>query len=460
MPRMMATAHRVGADEQQVRVCVKGAPEAVLNLCKTIDNDAGTQPLDDNHRRRIVEAQQKMAGVGLRVLAFAEANLPADSLGDHFDSLQNQLTFLGLMGEIDPPRPEVRNAVALCREAGIRTVMVTGDHLLTGESIARDLGIADEGSTALEGAAVHALSEDELDEALKQVAVFGRVAPEHKLRIVEGLQRQRQVVAMTGDGVNDAPALAKADIGVAMGITGTEVAKEASAMVITDDNFATIVEAVKQGRIIFQNIRKTVYYLFSTSAAEILALTTALIAGLPLPLRAVQILWVNLITDGALTVNLIMEREEGNEMQRPPEPRNVPVLPTPILWRMVVLAPVMGFGTILLFVWALRSGRDYETAQTMAFCVLCAFQWFNGLNARSFSQSLFKIGLLSNKFVMIGLTVAILLQVLVTQVPAVGTLFHTVPLTLKEWAIVIAVASTVLWADELGKFIRRRLAQN
>lgn len=460
MHRMMATAHRVAGDAQRVRVCVKGAPEAVLNLCGSVDSDAGPQLLDDSQRQRIVDAQQLMAGTGLRILAFAEASLPIEELGDQLDSLRTKLEFLGLMGEIDPPRPEVRSAVALCREAGIRTVMVTGDHLLTGESIARDLGIAEKGSTALEGATVNSLSEDKFDEALQHVAVFGRVAPEHKLRIVEGLQRQHLVVAMTGDGVNDAPALAKADIGVAMGITGTEVAKEASAMVITDDNFATIVEAVKQGRIIFQNIRKTIYYLFSTSAAEILALTTALIAGLPLPLRAVQILWVNLITDGALTVNLIMEREEGNEMQRPPEPRNVPVLPTPIVWRMIVLAPVMGFGTILLFVWALRSGRDYETAQTMAFCVLCAFQWFNGLNARSFSQSLFKIGLLSNKFVVVGLTIAIALQAIVTQAPAIGNLFHTVPLTLNEWAIVMAVASTVLWADELGKFVRRLTAQN
>jgi soluble P-type ATPase len=248
--------------------------------------------------------------------------------------------------------------VALCRDAGVRTVMVTGDHMLTGHAIARDLGIAGEGSTAMEGAELANMSDEDFDRALADVAVFGRVAPEHKLRIVERFQNQGEVVAMTGDGVNDAPALAKADIGVAMGITGTEVAKEASAMVITDDNFATIVSAIQQGRIIFNNIRKAVYYLFSTSAGEILTLFTALVAGLPLPLRAVQILWINLVTDGALTVNLVMEKAEGDEMKRRPLRRNAAMVPRAMLRRMLLLVPVMGFGTVAMFAWALQSGRS------------------------------------------------------------------------------------------------------
>jgi magnesium-transporting ATPase (P-type) len=300
------------------------------------------------------------------------------------------------------------------------------------------------------------LSEAEFDQALDRVAVFGRVAPEHKLRIVEGFQRKGHVAAMTGDGVNDAPALAKADIGVAMGITGTEVAKEASAMVITDDNFATIVSAIEQGRIIFSNIRKAVYYLFSTSAAEIVALMTALIAGLPLPLRAVQILWVNLVTDGALTVNLVMEKAEGDEMRRPPLKRHAAMVPPPMLRRMYLLVPVMAFGTIGLFWWALESGRELVHAQTMAFTVLCAFQWFNGLNARSYHRSLFRLGLFTNPFVLAGLTAAIGLQVLVVHWTPLGNLFHTVPLTLAEWGLIVAVASSVLWVEELRKLFHHR----
>jgi calcium-translocating P-type ATPase len=445
--RMMATGHGAG----NLRVCVKGAPEEVMGLCTTARRDGKPVAFTEADREAIREAQRELSADGLRVLAFAEAELPQADLGDTYDCLRGKLTFLGLMAQIDPPRPEVREAVALCKQAGVRTVMVTGDHMLTGKSIARDLGIADEHSTALEGADVPKMSAEEFDKALDTVAVFGRVAPEHKLRIVEGLQRKGHVAAMTGDGVNDAPALAKADIGVAMGITGTEVAKEASAMVITDDNFATIVSAIEQGRIIFNNIRKAVYYLFSTSAAEILALMTALIAGLSLPLRAVQILWVNLVTDGALTVNLVMEKAEGDEMNRPPLKRGASLVPKPMLHRMFLLVPVMGLGTIALFWWAKDSGRSYEHAQTMAFTVICAFQWFNGLNARSYKKSIFQLGLFSNLFVLGGLTVAVGLQVLVVHWEALGRLFHTVPLTLAEWGIIVAVASTVLWVDELRK---------
>jgi len=452
--RMMATGHP--AADGKVRVCVKGAPEEVMGLCSQARLAGQVRPLQDADRETVRATQQALSADGLRVLAFAEGELPRGELADNYDCLRGKLTFLGLMAQMDPPRPEVREAVALCKEAGVRTVMVTGDHTLTGRAIARELGIADEQSLAIEGAEVPKLSEAEFDQALDRVAVFGRVAPEHKLRIVEGFQRKGHVAAMTGDGVNDAPALAKADIGVAMGITGTEVAKEASAMVITDDNFATIVSAIEQGRIIFNNIRKAVYYLFSTSAAEIVALMTALIAGLPLPLRAVQILWVNLVTDGALTVNLVMEKAEGDEMHRPPLKRHAAMVPPPMLRRMFLLVPVMAFGTIGLFWWALESGRDLVHAQTMAFTVLCAFQWFNGLNARSYHRSLFRLGLFTNPFVLGGLTVAVGLQVLAVHWAPLGNLFHTVPLTLAEWGIIVAVASTVLWVEELRKLFHHR----
>lgn len=479
--RLMATAHRHAHLQEKLRVCVKGAPEAVLNLCRAARVADGDASLDEAVKQKIADAQRAMASDGLRVLGFAEATLRAEELGETFESLRGKLTFLGLMGQIDPPRAEVKDAVALCRSAGIRTVMVTGDHLLTGTAIARQLGIADERSTAIDGATLNRMSDAELDAAIDDVAVFGRVAPEHKLRIVESFQRKGQVVAMTGDGVNDAPALTKADIGVAMGVTGTDVAKEASAMVITDDNFATIVNAVESGRVIFSNIRKVVYYLFSTSAAEIVALTTALVAGVALPLRAVQILWVNLVTSGALTVNLVMEGAEGDEMRRPPVKRGAHILTRATFARAALLVPVMGLGTIGLYGWALASGMNLEIeifsadfwralatprealdaaahakAQTMAFTVLCAFQWFNGLNARSHTRSIFQLGLFTNKFVLAGLGAAVTLQVMVVHAPFMQKLFHTVPLALSDWAIIVAISSSVLWVDELRKWVLRR----
>jgi Ca2+-transporting ATPase len=243
---------------------------------------------------------------------------------------------------------------------------------------------------------------------------------------------------------------------VAMGVTGTDVAKEASAMVITDDNFATIVSAVEEGRVIFNNIRKLVYYLFSTSAAEIVALMTALMAGFALPLRAVQILWVNLVTDGALTVNLVMEKAEGDEMRRAPLKREAHILTRATFQRALLLVPVMGLGTIALYAWQMAYGGSYGHAQTMAFTVLCAFQWFNGLNARSHLRSIFQIGLFTNKFVLAGLGAAVALQVLAVHAPFMQKLFHTVPLSLTDWIVIVAVASSVLWADELRKFWLRQ----
>ncbi len=460
--RLMATAHRHGHLHADLRVCVKGAPEEVLSLCHAYRRGSTTDklPAQAPARQVIIDAQRAMAAEGLRVLAFAEAQLPSRELTDHFECLRGRLVFLGLTGQMDPPRPEAREALALCRNAGIRTVMVTGDHLLTGQAVATELGIANKNSLALEGSAVRKMSESELDLALDRVAVFGRVAPEHKLRIVEGFQRKGHVVAMTGDGVNDAPALTKADIGVAMGVTGTEVAKSAAAMVITDDNFASIVSAVEEGRVIFSNIRKTVFYLFSTSAAEIVALTTALLAGLPLPLRAAQILWINLVTDGLLDINLVMEKAEGDEMRRPPARREAGILSRASMERAALLIPVMGFGTAGLFAWALASGRSYEHAQTLAFTVLVAFQWFNILNARSHLRSVFQIGFFGNKFLLAGLLASVVLQVMSCHAPFMQVLFNTVPLGWTDWVIVLAVASTVVWADELRKlWLRRRLVK-
>jgi magnesium-transporting ATPase (P-type) len=343
--KLMATCHRM-ADAPQ-RVMVKGAPEAVLRLC-------GPDQAAAVHGAR--DSADAMAARALRVLAFAELDDVALDTGEGFDALAGRARLLGLVGQIDPPREEVKLAVAECRRAGIRPVMVTGDHKLTGLAIARALGIARDADRAVDGPELERMGEAELRDALPYIAVFARVQPAQKLRIVEALQAGGEVVAMTGDGVNDAPALARADVGVAMGITGTEVAKSAAKIVITDDNFATIVGAVEQGRVVYGNLKKVILYLFATSMAEVLVLMLALLGGFPLPLAAVQILWINIVTEGTVTVNLVMDPPDGDEMRRRPVPRNDRLLGTALLGRVALMTPLIAGVTFGWFAWRLSQG--------------------------------------------------------------------------------------------------------
>ena len=336
--KMMATQHGHGA---KGRIVIKGAPEFLLALCGHARRGDTTVPLDETGRRDTEAAGSAMAARALRVLAVAE--IPDDTLDDSagFAQFQGRAVFLGLVGQMDPPRDEVKAAVAECRDAGIRAVMVTGDHKITGLSIARTLGIARDGDIAVDGTELEQMPEQDLRANLDRISVFARVHPAQKLRIVEAFQSQRNVVAMTGDGVNDAPALARADVGVAMGITGTEVAKGAAKIVISDDNFATIVKAVEEGRLVYRNLRKVILYLFATSMAEVLLLLSALFLGYPLPLVAVQILWINIVTEGTVTVNLIMEPPEGDEMKRPPIHQGEPLLNRTMLRRVLLMTPAM-----------------------------------------------------------------------------------------------------------------------
>ena len=442
--KMMATRHRL-ADAPR-RVYIKGAPEAVLGLCAA-DGTTLTQAASI--------AAEAMAARALRVLAFAVVQddpLDADA---GFAALAGRARLLGLVGQMDPPREEVKAAVAECRAAGIRPVMVTGDHKLTGLAIARTLGIAREGDRAVDGDELERMNETDLRSALDHIAVFARVHPAQKLRIVEALQAHGEVVAMTGDGVNDAPALARADVGVAMGITGTEVAKSAAKIVITDDNFSTIVQAVEQGRVVYGNLKKVILYLFTTSVDEVVLLLLALLGGYPLPLVAVQILWINIVTEGTLTVNLVMDPPNGDEMARKPIARNDPLLDRTMLGRVLLMATTAVLVTFSWFVWRIGQGVPIEMVRTETFTLLAMCQWFNVLNCQSASRSALKLGLLKNPWLLGGLALSVLLQVLVIYWPLMNTLFHTVPLAPSALLPLAVLASCVLWAEELRKLALR-----
>jgi Ca2+-transporting ATPase len=442
--KMMATRHRL-ADAPR-RVYIKGAPEAVLGLCAA-DSTALTQAA-----RTAAEA---MAARALRVLAFAVVEDDPLDPGVGFDTLAGRAHLLGLVGQIDPPREEVKSAVTECRAAGVRPIMVTGDHKLTGLAIARELGIARDGDRAIDGAELERMNETDLRSALDHIAVFARVHPAQKLRIVEALQARGEVVAMTGDGVNDAPALARADVGVAMGITGTEVAKNAAKIVITDDNFSTIVGAVEQGRVVYGNLKKVILYLFATSMAEVLVLMLALLGGFPLPLVAVQILWINIVTEGTVTVNLVMDPPDGEEMRRAPVPRDDQLLGRDALARVALMTPLIAGVACDWFMWRLEQNVPIELVRTETFTVLAMCAWFNVLNCQSATRSALALGLLKNPWLLGGLSLSMLLQALVLYAPPMNTLFHTVPLAPASLLPLAALASCVLWAEELRKLIVR-----
>jgi len=445
--KLMATRHRTAGRPRCVMI--KGAPEAVLAIC------AG--PAEHLHAAR--GAAEQMATRALRVLAFAEVDDDVLDSGAGFESLAGRARLLGLVGQIDPPREEVKLAVAECRRAGIRPLMVTGDHKLTGLAIARELGIAGGGAPvrAVDGPELERMGEGELRDELPQIAVFARVQPAQKLRIVEALQSRGEVVAMTGDGVNDAPALARADVGVAMGITGTEVAKSAAKIVVTDDNFATIVGAVEQGRVVYGNLKKVILYLFATSLAEVLVLLLALLGGFPLPLAAVQILWINIVTEGTVTVNLVMDPPDGDEMHQRPVPRDDRLLGRELLARVALMTPVIAAVTFGWFAWRLSLGVPEDQVRTETFTVLAMCQWFNVLNCRSATASALGAQLLCNRWLVAGLSLSVLLQVAVIYAPPMNTLFHTVPLAAGSLLPLVALASAVLWVEELRKLLARGL---
>ena len=438
--KLMATQHCM--DGATHRVWIKGAPEAVLRLC----------PLADSEMQQSARtAAEAMATQALRVLAFAAIDDHVLDPATGFDALTGRARLLGLVGQIDPPRDEVKRSVDDCRAAGIRPIMVTGDHKLTGLAIARELGIARDGERAVDGPELERMGEADLRAALPDIAVFARVQPAQKLRIVEALQARGEVVAMTGDGVNDAPALARADVGVAMGITGTEVAKSAAKIVITDDNFSTIVSAVQQGRVVYGNLKKVILYLFATSLAEVLVLLLALVVGYPLPLAAVQILWINIVTEGTVTVNLVMDPADGDEMKRAPVPRDDRLLGAEMLRRVALMTPMIAAVSFGWFAWRLDQGVAIEIVRTETFTVLAMCQWFNVLNCQSARASALGLRIVRNRWLLGGLSLSVILQALVLYLPPMNALFHTVPLPVETLLPLLLLASTVLWAEEARK---------
>jgi magnesium-transporting ATPase (P-type) len=440
--KMMATQHDTPAGKL---VVIKGAVEHVLALCAS---DAGP----------VLTVADRMASRALRVLAIAEIRDGEIDGGVGVSAFTGRATLLGLVGQIDPPRDEAVGAVASCLAAGIRPVMITGDHAITGAAIARELGIARDGALVIDGIELEALTDDELAARLDRAAVFARVHPAQKLRIVGAYQARGDVVAMTGDGVNDAPALAAADVGVAMG-SGTDVAKQASKMIVTDDDFRSIVAAVEEGRIVFHNIKNAMLLLVATSMAEVIVLMAAVGLGYPPPFVAVQILWNNLVTEGVVTANLVMDPGDGDEMRRPPTDPSEPLLGRALLGRAALMTAAIVVSTLGWFIYRTESGIAHDVARSETFTLLAVCEWFNVLNCLSERRSAFGLRLLRNRWLLAGLVVGNLLQVAVIFVPAFNGIFHTVPFGLEQVIAIGAVGSLVLWVEEARKLVARRRAR-
>jgi len=435
-------------------VATKGAPDVILDLCTDrLLIDDHTEPLDEGFRQRILAANHEMSRGALRVLAVAyrvdrdvpESPAPAE--------VERELTFVGLIGMIDPARPEVLPAMEKAKRAGIRTVMITGDYPETARAIAQDIGLLQAGHHVLSGAELAKLDDPALGQEVMRTDVFARVSPEHKVRIVDALKRNRHVVAMTGDGVNDAPALKRSDIGVAMGITGTDVAKETADMVLTDDNYASIVSAVEQGRIIYSNIRKFVYYLLSCNLAEILTIFLAIVAGLPSPLTAIQLLWLNLITDGAPALALGLEKGDPDTMEQPPRPPEEPIINRPMWIGIGIQTLAITSVTLGAYLVGLRAHPDApEFAETMAFVTLSFSELLRAFTARSERYPVLKIGLFSNKAMFLAVAVSLALLLAVVYVPFLQPIFNTVSLGLAQWELMLPLLFVPAVVAELTKW--------
>ncbi|MCL0092038.1 cation-translocating P-type ATPase, partial [Dehalococcoidales bacterium] len=443
----------------------KGAPEVILDSCRYIYANGEERQITDKDKDDVLSVARAMAGDALRVLGIAYKRLPTNPAR----TIEQDMVFVGLAGMIDPPREEAKEAVKLCDQAGIKSVMITGDHKLTAVAIAKELGLLKEG-VALSGAELDSLSDEEFEALAEKIEVYARVSPAHKLRIVEALIKKGHIVAMTGDGVNDAPALKKADIGVAMGITGTDVTKEASDMVLTDDNFASIVSAVEEGRTLFANIRKFLTYLLSDNTGTVLALVAALLLGpllfdgeVFLPLTAVMILFINLLMDGGPAIALGVEPPEKGVMKKPPRDLKSSIFNRHTLLYIPSVGMWIGAVSFLLFIWA--DPRVHEAyAMTMFFAALICLRLANALNCRSPSFSLFQLGLFSNKWLIYACALSFSMLLIVLYVPFLQAAFGVVPLSLADWLIIIPLAFTVIIVVEIQKLIaslleKRRQAQ-
>lgn len=454
----MATLHDGQLDGPRTAF-IKGAVERVLARCDNmLDKNGERVPLDSP---AIMAEFERMAARGLRVLAFARHTFPAGQLSLRHEDVETGLTFLGLQGMIDPPRQEAIQAVAACQQAGVRVKMITGDHSLTALAIAKQLGIngideTNEQNVAI-GADLAQLSDETLTEMADQVSVFARVTPEEKLRLVRALQTRGHVVAMTGDGVNDAPALKQADIGVAMGIGGTEAAKEAADMVLTDDNFASIEAAVEEGRGVFDNLTKFILWTLPTNIGEGLVILAAILAGVALPILPVQILWINMTTAVLLGLMLAFEPKEPAIMARHPRDPHMPILSGVLLGRIAIVSAMLLAGAFGLFEWALATGLSESVARTITVNVFVFVQIFYLFNCRSLTHSMFHVGLFSNLWVWFGVSAMTVLQLLYTYTPGMNRVFKSAPIDARHWMLILTVAMVAYAVVGFEKWIRRRL---
>jgi Ca2+-transporting ATPase len=440
-------------------IAVKGAPDVVLNLCSHIQTmENGDLKLTEERRQEVLAANDAMTGSALRVLGVAYRMLPV--LPDEINSeeLEKDLTFVGLIGMIDPARTEVKDALDTARDAGIRTIMITGDYPNTARAIAEEIGLLQTGHKVMTGADINNLSDEEMIRNVMETDVYARVSPEHKMRIVDALRANDEVVAMTGDGVNDAPAIKRADIGVAMGITGTDVAKGTADMVLTDDNYASIVSAVEQGRVIYSNIRKFVYYLLSCNAAEIMVIFLATLFGWPVPLTAIQLLWLNLVTDGAPALALGTEPGDPDIMDQPPRPTNEPIINKFMLVGIVVQTVAITAVTLGAFALGLKQG-SIDFAETMAFTTLSISELFRAFTARSEYYPLLKIGLLKNKLMNWAVLGSLVLIMLVIYIPFLQPIFNTAPLGWAQWLEILPLILVPSVAAEVTKYAMQKKIQ-
>ncbi|WP_440951723.1 cation-translocating P-type ATPase [Methanococcoides sp. FTZ1] len=447
--RYMATLHQ--DEDGNTWTYVKGSPEKLIEMCSHQFNGKELLQIDPD---TFLEAAENMASEGLRVIATAYRKM-GQGKADIDEEDVNDLIFLGLQGMIDPPREEVKASIFKCNNAGIRVIMITGDHVLTGHTIARQLGIRTNG--ALSGKDIQQMSDEQLSEALKTVSVFARTSPEDKSRIVGLLKQQGEIVAVTGDGINDAPALENADIGVAMGKTGTEVAKDASDMVLADDNFASIVNAVEEGRNVYSKIQKVILWTLPTNAAEGLAVLAAFILGLKNPpLLPLHILWINTVTALGLGVPITLEPMEKKLLSRPPRPPNEPILLPVIKQRIVTVALLIVTATFLLYFFEMmQNGRDNNTAQTIALNTIVFFEIFYLFNCKSIHENVFG-DLFSNKFMLAGIALVVSLQLFITYNPVMNTILRTSPLETMDWIIITLTSSSVFFLIELEKYVKKR----
>jgi len=471
--KLMTTVHTDSERDERLLVFTKGAPDILLARCSQELVGTEHRALTSQRRAQILQINDELAGEALRTLGVALRSLPRDAFDQEEvdERVEHELIFLGLIGMIDPPRSEARDAVARAKSAGVRPLLITGDHPKTAAVIAAELGIVERGR-AVSGTELEKMPDDILAETVKEVSVYARVSPEHKLRIVKALKRGGAVVAMTGDGVNDAPALKTADIGIAMGINGTDVSKEAADMVLADDNFATIVAAVEEGRNIFSNIRKFLRYLLSSNIGEVLTMFFGVVLAntiglklegnvVVLPLMATQLLWINLVTDGAPALALGVDPAHAGVMNKPPRPRTEGVITGSMWFGIFLVGIVMAVGTLLVLDASLPGGLiegsgNLRYAQTRAFTTLVFFSLFTVFNARSDERSAFA-GMFSNPWLWGAVLLALFLQIGVIYIPVLQKAFSTESLSLRDWLVCIAVASSVLWLRELSKLVRRSL---